>query len=191
LAVLAAAIMLTHVEIVQQLLPSLRFDGYFILADLIGVPDLFRRIGPTLRGLIPGRPKDARGRDLKRPARLILTAWVMLVVPLLGTELALLILNGPALVRTLARSLGAEWQAAVARFGQAEIAAGLVTVVSMVLIVLPMAGLAYILGRVARTTFWRAVHATRGRPARRSLAVAAILVAAAGLAVHWGVLPPR
>jgi putative peptide zinc metalloprotease protein len=191
LAVLAAAIMLTHAEIVQQLLPSLRFDGYFILADLIGVPDLFRRIGPTLRGLIPGQPKDARGRDLKRPARLILTAWVMLVVPLLGTELTLVILNGPALVRTLARSLGAEWQAAVAQFGQAEIAAGLVMVVSMVLIVLPMAGLAYILGRAARTTFGRAVLATRGRPAWRSLAVAGVLVAAAGLAVHWGVLPLR
>jgi putative peptide zinc metalloprotease protein len=191
MAVLAAAVMLTHVEIVQQLLPSLRFDGYFILADLIGVPDLFRRIGPTLRGLIPGQPKDARRRDLKRPARLILTAWVMLVVPLLGTELTLVILDGPALVRPLARSLGAEWQAAVAQFGQAEIAAGLVTVISIVLIVLPMAGLAYILGRVARTTFGRAVLATRGRPARRFLAVAGVVVAAAGLAVHWGVLPPR
>ena len=81
-AVLASAIMLTHAEIVQQLVPSLRFDGYFILADLIGVPDLFRRIGPTLRGLIPGQPKDARVQDLKRPARLILTAWVTLIVPL-------------------------------------------------------------------------------------------------------------
>ena len=52
---LAAAVMLIHLEIVQQLMPSLRLDGYFILADLIGVPDLFRRIRPTLRSLIPGR----------------------------------------------------------------------------------------------------------------------------------------
>ncbi len=188
---LASAIVLTHAEIVQQLVPSLRFDGYFILADLIGVPDLFRRIGPTLRGLIPGQPKDARVRDLKRPARLILIAWVMLIVPLLGTELTLVILNGPALVRTLARSLSAGWQAAVAQFGRAEIAAGLVTVISTVLLVLPMAGLAYILCRVSRTTVRRAVLATRGHPALRSLAAAGILVAAAGLTVHWGVLPLR
>ena len=190
-AVLAGAIVLTHAEIVQQLVPSLRFDGYFILADLIGVPDLFRRIGPTLRGLIPGRPKDARVQDLKRPARLIITAWVMLIVPLLGTELTLVILNGPALVRTLARSLSAGGQAAVAQFGRAEIAAGLVTVISTVLLVLPMAGLAYILCRVSRTTVRRAVLATRGHPALRSLAAAGILVAAAGLTVHWGVLPLR
>ncbi len=190
-AVLASAIVLTHAEIVQQLVPSLRFDGYFILADLIGVPDLFRRIGPTLRGLIPGQPRDARVQDLKRPARLILTAWVTLIVPLLGTELTLVILNGPALVRTLARSLGAGRQAAVAQFGRAEIAAGLVTVISMVLLVLPVAGLAYILYRVARTTFRRAVLATRGHPALRSLAAAGVLAAAAGLTVHWGVLPLR
>ena len=190
-AVLAGAIVLTHAEIVQQLVPSLRFDGYFILADLIGVPDLFRRIGPTLRGLIPGQPKDARVQELKRPARLILTAWVTLIVPLLGTELTLVILNGPALVRTLARSLSAGGQAAVAQFGRAEIAAGLVTVISTVLLVLPMAGLAYILCRVSRTTFRRAVLATRGHPALRSLAAAGILVAAAGLTVHWGVLPLR
>jgi putative peptide zinc metalloprotease protein len=191
IAVLAGAIVLTHAEIVQQLVPSLRFDGYFILADLIGVPDLFRRIGPTLRGLIPGQPKDARVQDLKRPARLIIAAWVMLIVPLLGTELTLVILNGPALVRTLARSLSAGEQAAVAQFGRAEIAAGLVTVISTVLLVLPMAGLAYILCRVSRTTFRRAVLATRGHPALRSLAAAGILVAAAGLTVHWGVLPLR
>ena len=190
-AVLASAIVLTHAEIVQQLVPSLRFDGYFILADLIGVPDLFRRIGPTLRGLIPGQPKDARVQDLKRPARLILTAWVTLIVPLLGTELTLVILNGPALVRTLARSLDAGRQAAVAQFGRAEIAAGLVTVISMVLLVLPMAGLAYILYRVARTTFRRVILATRGHPALRSLAAAGVLAAAAGLTVHWGVLPLR
>ncbi len=190
-AVLAGAIVLTHAEIVQQLVPSLRFDGYFILADLIGVPDLFRRIGPTLRGLIPGQPKDARVEELKRPARLILTAWVTLIVPLLGTELSLVILNGPALVRTLARSLSAGGQAAVAQFGRAEIAAGLVTVISTVLLVLPIAGLAYILYRVARTTFRRAVLATRGHPALRSLAAAGVLAAAAGLTVHWGVLPLR
>jgi len=191
LAVLASAVVLTHAEIVQQLVPSLRFDGYFILADLIGVPDLFRRIGPTLRGLIPGQPKDARVQDLKRPARLILTAWVALIVPLLGTELILVVLNGPALVRTLARSLDAGRQAAVGQFGRAEIAAGLVTVISMVLLILPMAGLAYILCRIARATFRRAVLATRGHPALRSLAAAGFLVAAAGLTVHWGVLPLR
>ncbi len=57
---------LIHLEMMQQLMPSLRFDGYFILADLIGVPDLFRRIEPVLRSLVPGQQADPRVRDLKR-----------------------------------------------------------------------------------------------------------------------------
>ena len=188
-APLAGAVMLIHLEIVQQLLPSLRFDGYFILADLIGVPDLFRRVGPTLRGLIPGQPKDPRLHDLKRSARLTLTTWVLVVVPMIFFQLGLVILNGPSLVRTFARSLQAQVQAAVTQFGRADAAAGLVTIISIVLLVLPMAGLSYILLRTARMAVQRMVIATRRRPALRYPVVAVVLLIAAGLAVHWGILP--
>jgi putative peptide zinc metalloprotease protein len=186
--VLASAVVLIHLEIVQQLLPSLRFDGYFILADLIGVPDLFRRIGPTLRGLIPGQPKDPRVHDLKRPARLALTAWVLLIVPLLGGQLALIILNGPTLAKAFTLSLKAEAQAAATQFGRIEIAAGLVSIISIVLLILPMGGIGYILLKMVTSAVRRMVAATRGHPARRSLAALAALAVVAGLAVHWGAL---
>ena len=192
--VLAGAVVITHLEIAEQLLPSLRFDGYFILADLIGVPDLFRRVGPTLRGLIPGQPKDPRVHDLKRPARMALTAWVLIVVPLLAGQLALVILNGPAVVRTFALSTRAEVQAAATEFGHREVAAGVVSVISILLLILPMAGICYILARLIRTAVRRTVAATRGRPARRFVAAVATLAVLAGLAVHWGalgLLPPR
>ena len=39
----------------RQLTPLVRFDGYHVLADLTGVPDLFHRIRPTLLGLLPWR----------------------------------------------------------------------------------------------------------------------------------------
>ena len=42
-------------QMVRQLLPLVRFDGYHILADATGVPDLFQRIKPTLLGLLPWR----------------------------------------------------------------------------------------------------------------------------------------
>ena len=187
--VLAGAVVLTHVEIIQQLMPSLRFDGYFILADLIGVPDLFRRIGPTLRSLVPGQPRDPRVQGLKRPARLALTAWVMVIVPLLGTEMAVIIVNGPTLVNAFAHSLNAQAQAAATQFGRTEIAAGLVTIISIVLLILPMAGLTYILLHAGQGVFRRTAVATRGRPGSRALAVVAALAVGAGLAFHWGFLP--
>ena len=41
----------------QQLIPVVRFDGYFVLSDLAGVPDLFARVGPVAAGAcVPGRP---------------------------------------------------------------------------------------------------------------------------------------
>ena len=33
-------------QMIRQLAPLLRFDGYHVLADLTGVPDLYQRIGP-------------------------------------------------------------------------------------------------------------------------------------------------
>ena len=32
--------------------PVIRLDGYYLVSDLTGVPDLFARIGPVLRGLL-------------------------------------------------------------------------------------------------------------------------------------------
>jgi len=108
--VFLAAILFVHFEILDQLLPVLRFDGYFLLADLAGVPDLFGRIRPILRGLLPAGPRSsgsgAQGRaaggssDLRRGARVAVTAWVLFTVPLLLGELAWLLWHLPALSRT-------------------------------------------------------------------------------------------
>jgi putative peptide zinc metalloprotease protein len=186
---LLAAVILIHLEIIQQLMPSLRFDGYFILADLIGLPDLFRRIGPTLRSVIPGQPADPRIKGLKRSARISLTAWVLVVVPLLGGELTLIILNIPGLSATFARSADAQWHDVVAAFRQSQIASGLVDVISMVLLILPMAGLSYILLSLVRRIFRAVAARSRRRPVLWIPSVAMTLVVVAALAAYWGLLP--
>ena len=117
--------------------------------------------------------------------------WVLLVVPMLVLPLGFAILNGPSLARTFAGSLRAQLHAAVTQLGHADIAAGLLTVISTVLLVLPMAGLSYILLRTVKSTFRQVLAVTRRRPALRLLAVAVTLLVAAGLAAHWGVLPSR
>ena len=69
---------------VQQLLPLLRFDGYHLLADLAGVPDLYQRIRPTLLGLLPA-PVEARRRTACSPrARARHHPWVLVTVPLMA-----------------------------------------------------------------------------------------------------------
>ena len=65
------------VQMVRQLTPLVRFDGYHVLADLTGVPDLFLHIRPTLLGLLPGRRgRHLRGGALRPWARAVVTVWV-------------------------------------------------------------------------------------------------------------------
>ena len=59
--ILLLAIAVIHLEMLEQLLPFARFDGYWILSDLIGVPDLFARISPIVKNaLTRGRHPDPR-----------------------------------------------------------------------------------------------------------------------------------
>src|SRR4051794_31726992 len=74
-------IALQMLEMVKQLSPMIRADGYHILADATGVPDLYAHIGPTLRRLLPwhrNEPSALTGR-----ARAGVTAWVLVIVPIL------------------------------------------------------------------------------------------------------------
>ena len=84
-----------QLQMLQQLIPVVRFDGYYVLSDLAGVPDLFARVGPVLRSLRPGHPPDPRVTELRPQARRFVTGWVLVVVPLLTGALAWAIWHAP------------------------------------------------------------------------------------------------
>jgi len=97
-------VIIQHFEIAHQLLPVVRLDGYYIVADLTGVPDLFARIGPILRNLLPGR-KVEEVQVLKRWVRVAVTTWVLVVVPALLAQLLILLVHLP---RSEERRVGKE-----------------------------------------------------------------------------------
>src|SRR6185436_20554637 len=68
-------------EIVKNLSPVIRADGYHILSDATGVPDLYAHIGPTLKRLLPWKRREPSA--LTGRARLLVTVWVLVIVPLL------------------------------------------------------------------------------------------------------------
>ena len=87
-----------QLQMLQQLIPVVRFDGYYILSDLAGIPDLFARVGPVLRSLRPGQPPDPRVTELRPRARRFVTGWVLVVVPLLTAALVWTIWHLPDFV---------------------------------------------------------------------------------------------
>ena len=97
-------------QMVHQLLPFIRMDGYHILSDLVGVPDLFARIKPTLLGFVPGRRHQEKAAVLKPWVRVVVLLWVLTVVPLLLFSLLTVVISAPRMVATAWDSLGLQWR---------------------------------------------------------------------------------
>ena len=139
------ALLLMQIEMVQQLIPTVRFDGYFVLADLAGVPDLFARVRPVLLSWLPGRPADPRVTELRPRARRLVTAWVFVVVPTLAIGFGWLLYNLPMLLHRTASAIIAQAQAIAESWDAQQYAAVILGAISIVLLALPALGL-FLLG---------------------------------------------
>lgn len=165
---LLATMVVWHAETAWQLLPSLRLDGYYVLADLVGVPDLFNRIRPVLRDLLrrelprrlPGgrRHRHRAGDDRADPlvaelhpwARRVVTAWVVLVVPFLAYWVILFAVLAPQLAPSAWNSLTTLAGRAAGAALAGRPAAAVLAAVSIVLLVLPWVAGTYLVGTLLR-----------------------------------------
>ena len=169
-------------QMVHQLLPFVRMDGYHILSDLVGVPDLFARIKPTLLGFVPWRRTSDKALVLKPWVRVVVAGWVLTVVPLLLFSLLMVVISGPRMVATAWDSAGLQWQAVSRAFGTGEWILVAVGVLGIVAITLPIAGSSYALARFGRrSSSWAWTSAGNVRFGQPSMALVGA-VAAAGLA---------
>jgi len=182
---LLLVIAFTHLEMLEQLLPFVRFDGYFILSDLAGVPDLFARVAPIVKSALPGGRRDPRVTGLRRGARILVTGWVACVIPLLAGMLGYLLLYLPQVNRALWRSAVLQARLLAAAAGGHRYAAAAVDAVGAALILLSVAGSAYVVIGLARRLTAAGRRWSAGRPARRLLAAAAGLAVLTALAAFW------
>lgn len=143
---LAAGLM--HFQMIQQLVPTLRFDGYFVLADIAGVPDLFNRIRPVLLSLIPGRPVDPRVTELRPFARRIVTLWVVTVVPLLFLAVGWMLFNLPTIIDQIVTSMRLHAGLAGSGVEAGDWPAVALSILSIFMLSLPVIGLAILLYRL-------------------------------------------
>lgn len=176
-------------QMVSQLMPTLRFDGYHVLADLTGVPDLYHRIKPTLLGLLPHRWSDQANRALKPWARLVITAWVLVTVPLMAFMLF-------ATARALPRLLGTAWAAVAddgAGVGRAWRTHDLLDITAHALqvpaVLLPVLGGLLILGRFGLRWTRRLARWSRGSIHRRAAAVVLLCAVVSILVWSWAPRP--
>jgi putative peptide zinc metalloprotease protein len=176
-------VLIQNFAILQQLLPLVRLDGYYVISDLTGVPDMLGRIKPILQSLIPGREADTRVTELKPWVRAVVTGYVCTIVPVLLLSFVLMIAHAPRAFATAYDSAGVQWDKIAAAPGLAAAATG---VVQLALLVLPCMGMLLTGGRVGGRVCRSAWCWSEGEPVRRGvLGVGA--VGAVGLAafVWW------
>jgi len=182
---LLLVIAVTHLEMFEQLLPFVRFDGYFIVSDLVGVPDLFTRVVPVLRGGPSANQRDPRAAGLQRRAQAVATCWVLCVVPLLILLMGYLLLHLPAANRALWLSASHSAGQLVTGFTRQRYAAGAVAGIGAVLALLSIAGSLYITTGLARRALALGQRWSAGRPDRRLLVIAAGAGCLVGLVSFW------
>jgi len=138
-------------EIVHQILPFIRMDGYWALADITGIPDFFSSIGAYLRSVLPGWVPLPKGRELpalKPWAKVFFAAYILFVIPLL---IGMFFLLFRALPRIIATGATAFWDQATGlpdTFANGEYLLGLATILQVLLLLLPTVGAVLMFARL-------------------------------------------
>jgi putative peptide zinc metalloprotease protein len=183
--VLLLVIAITHLEMLEQLSPFVRFDGYFILSDLAGVPDLFARIAPILHSAVSRGRRDPRISGLRRRARIMVTGWVLCVIPLLTFVIGFLLLYLPQINRAVWRSASTQAHLMSAAVAGHRYPMAAVDAIGVALLALSLAGSLYIVLGLARRLTTMGLRWSARRPGRRLLVAVGGLGCMTALAIFW------
>ena len=162
-------ILLQHFAILQQLMPLLRLDGYYIMSDLTGVPDILTRIRPILRSLLPSREPDEKVKELKPWVRVVVSAYVLILIPVLLAAVVLMLLSAPRVFATAYDSIGVQADKVGDALDQGKgiiVAAGVLKIAA---VSLPCLGMVFTSGRLEHAHRQGGLVVVRGRslPAHR------------------------
>ena len=173
-----------HFEILHQFLPFIRLDGYYIVSDLTGVPDMFARIRPTLASLLPWKKTSERVTELKPWVRVAVTIYVFSVVPLLLFLFGLMLINAPRVFSTAYDSFLVQYHKVQHAFDGGSALTGVIGIVQMLILILPALGIVATVWLVVKRSTGAVWTRTEGKPAAR-LAFVTLL---AGIAAFFGYL---
>jgi putative peptide zinc metalloprotease protein len=171
-------IMIQHLLIIYNFMPMLRLDGYFVIADSTGVPDLFSRIKPVLKSMKPGEEAPKQVAELKTGVRRVVTIWVLLTVPILILVFTTMVIHAPRVIATSWDSFFVQKNTIARALSGGDIAKAIVGGIQALMLVLPVGGM----GVTGMNVVKRSAKGIYSLYQRRPLAGTAVgLACAAGL----------
>ncbi len=180
-------VLLIDIEAVRQVLPFGRLDGYWILADLTGIPDPLSQLVPFVRGVVD-RPELAGTRlpTLRPWVRRFFITYVVLTLPAIAIFIIILLARLPTL-------LGLVWDALTVQVAQLATAAANSAAVTVILAVLQigligleLAATAFILAKLGKQAIAALAELGQAGGRRRAAALLLGVVAVGGLTFLWG-----
>jgi putative peptide zinc metalloprotease protein len=174
---------LIDLEIVYQMLPFVRMDGYWILADLTGIPDFFSQMGAFVRSLFGKREGEIP--DLKPWAKTVFIIYTIVVVPLIALLIFLAIKTFPSVFATALDSAGKLTGTAGEGLSRGDGVAVAAAAVQVLILSLQVLGLGMVVFTVLRRVFVGLWRWGSGSPAKRMASSFASLAILALLAFLW------
>ena len=181
---LAVAIVVSQAMAMYQFLPFIRLDGYYIMSDLVGVPNLFDYLGPVLASMFrrPDPVMSARLHLLKPRARLAIKVWSVVTVAFLAFNFGFIAILAPIMIPAEWTSIRLQAQAMAMAFARGNVAVGINDFVDLLLIAIAPVGLVLIAGLLSR----RAVQAIKKWWPTRPKVAAALAVLLVGVILFQG-----
>jgi putative peptide zinc metalloprotease protein len=175
----------------RQLTPLVKFDGYHILCDVTGVPDLFARIKPILLSFLPKYWRSPEVAALKPWVRVVATLWVLVVVPMLAFSLFAMVFSLPRVAGTAWARVQQHWDQLTAALGSGDVVDAGARLVAVLATGFPVLAIGLMLGRLGYSVGKRTWLRTRGKPLRRGVAGLVALLLVGLLALAWWPQPDR
>jgi putative peptide zinc metalloprotease protein len=202
-APLILAIITTTVLMLEQLLPFVRFDGYWIVSDMAGVPDLFPRLASALHRIVRAGPgshgrhvRKYRGNggpgidDLRAYSRRIIMLWAGVTAVVLPLELALTLLLSATLFVSFSLGVASHFSSLQHDIATGNFAGAAVDVVQALLLLILLVGLAYALCFLSYRICQYAVRRL-GRGLWSRVAVAVLVLCVLAAPVVWSATQVR
>jgi outer membrane lipoprotein-sorting protein len=149
-------VLLIDLAIIEQFIPFARFDGYWLLCDLTGIPDFFSQMLPFLRTLLPqkfamrldavsGDGRQDKLPDMKTWVKAVFATYIVVTIPLLFYLFVRMIASLPKLISQMWTGLQLQIQLLHAvEIGHDPLTAALI-ILQIVFLVLPVPAAIYFL----------------------------------------------
>jgi putative peptide zinc metalloprotease protein len=186
--VLLVVIVAMIAEIIEQMMPFVRYDGYWAISDLVGVPDLYAYMGSVF-GRGPG--SGSQVALLTPSSRRVVKTWSAVTMIVLPVGIVLFFLALPALLVASWGSIFNHVSDLSHGGGAATIAVDVLAIAFTAVIIFAMAyGAVYLTRRFVRVAADGTsgpAHSTQRTGQVRRLARVSFVLVALAIPLGWGI----